>query len=112
MRNRRAEHRQRAMNPSLRSREFLRLVAVSAPRRARRRRIAGRFAAGTGLLVAALSQNGCVQVPVWNQELVSKPNMTFNDRGPFSYGPRINAQLEPGSADNGGATSAGCTACK
>jgi hypothetical protein len=38
--------------------------------------------------------------------------MVFNDRGAFVYGPRLNAQIEPGSADNGGATAAGCTACK
>jgi hypothetical protein len=55
---------------------------------------------------------GCANVPVWQQGLVSKPNMVFNDRGAFVYGPRLNAQIESGSADNGGATAAGCTACK
>jgi hypothetical protein len=55
---------------------------------------------------------GCAAVPVWRQGLVSKPNMVFNDRGAFVYGPRLNAQIEPGSANNGGATAAGCTACK
>jgi hypothetical protein len=63
-------------------------------------------------LAAAFSLGGCAQVPVWKQERVSKPNMVFNDRGAFMYGPRLNAQLEPGSADNGGAAAAGCTACK
>ena len=63
-------------------------------------------------LVAALGLGGCAQVPVWKQERVSKPNMVFNDRGAFMYGPRLNAQIEPGSADNGGAVAAGCTACK
>lgn len=62
--------------------------------------------------VAVSSIAGCVQVPVRDQANVSKANMTFNERGPFVYGPRINAQLEPGSADNAGATAAGCTACK
>ena len=55
---------------------------------------------------------GCTHVPVWRQGSVSKSNMVFNDRGAFVYGPRLNAQIESGSADNGGATAAGCTACK
>jgi hypothetical protein len=62
----------------------------------------------TGALLLA----GCATVPVWKQERVSKPNMVFNDRGAFVYGPRLNAQIESGSADNGGASAAGCTACK
>lgn len=62
--------------------------------------------------IAVLTLGGCAHVPVWKQERVSKPNMVFNDRGAFVYGPRVNAQIEPGSADNGGATAAGCTACK
>ena len=66
-----------------------------------------------GIAAAAMTMlAGCAAVPVWRQELVSKPNMVFNDRGAFVYGPRLNAQIEPGSADNGGATAAGCTACK
>ena len=68
--------------------------------------IAGIAAAGAALLA------GCANVPVWQQGRVSKPNMVFNDRGAFVYGPRLNAQIESGSADNGGATAAGCTACK
>jgi len=75
------------------------------------RRIAWRLAAAA---VAAVAANlaGCAAVPVWRQARVSKPNMVFSDRGAFVYGPRLNAQIEAGSADNGGATSAGCTACK
>lgn len=66
-----------------------------------------------GMIAAAvLLFAGCATVPVWRQGLVSKPNMVFNDRGAFVYGPRLNSQIEPGSADNGGATAAGCTACK
>lgn len=68
--------------------------------------VAGMVAAGAVLLA------GCANVPVWQQGPVSKPNMVFNDRGAFVYGPRLNAQIESGSADNGGATAAGCTACK
>ena len=55
---------------------------------------------------------GCTAVPVWQQGRVSKPNMVFNDGGAFVYGPRLHAQLEPGSANSGGATAAGCTACR
>ena len=68
--------------------------------------MAGIVAGGAMLLT------GCTNVPVWKQGLVSKPNMVFNDRGAFVYGPRLNAQIESGSADNGGAAAAGCTACK
>jgi hypothetical protein len=64
------------------------------------------------MVAAAAMAAGCSEVPVWRQGLVSKPNMVFNDRGAFVYGMHLNAQVEPGSADNGGATAAGCTACK
>ena len=67
---------------------------------------------GFGLAVAAALLPGCTTVPVHQQRLVSKPNMVFSDRGIFVYGPRLNAQLERGSADNGGAIAAGCTACR
>jgi hypothetical protein len=79
--------------------------------RVRRRTVGRRTATGLAAAVAALLA-GCAAVPVWRQERVSKPNMVFNDRGAFVYGPRLNAQIESGSADNGGATAAGCTACK
>jgi hypothetical protein len=62
--------------------------------------------------VGAMLLASCTNVPVWQQRQVSKPNMVFNDRGAFVYGPRLNAQIESGSADNGGAAAAGCTACK
>lgn len=79
---------------------------------ASRRRAAARTVLRLVAVLTGLGWSGCVQVPVWKQERVSKPNMVFNDRGVFVYGPRVNAQIEPGSADNGGATAAGCTACK
>jgi hypothetical protein len=63
-------------------------------------------------VAAAALAAGCRTVPVWRQGLVSKPNMVFNDRGAFVYGMHLNSQVEPGSADSGGAASAGCTACK
>jgi len=63
-------------------------------------------------MAAAAMAAGCTEVPVWRQGTVSKPNMVFNDRGAFVYGMHLNSQVEAGSADNGGATAAGCTACK
>ena len=63
-------------------------------------------------VTVVLWSGGCMRVPVWKQERVSKPNMLFNDRGAFVYGPRINVQIEPGAADSGGTAAAGCTACK
>jgi hypothetical protein len=77
-----------------------------------RRRLLHRLAIACIASVVVAMLAGCAAVPVWRQGLVSKPNMVFNDRGAFVYGPRLNAQIEPGSADNGGATAAGCTACK
>jgi hypothetical protein len=70
--------------------------------------------AATAAVAAALAamSAGCTAVPVWKQRQVSKPDMVFNDHGAFAYGMRLNAQVEPGSADNGGAAAAGCTACK
>jgi hypothetical protein len=67
-------------------------------------------AAAAAVALAMLA--GCAAVPVWKQGQVSKPNMVFNDHGAFAYGMRLNSQIEPGSADNGGAAAAGCTACK
>jgi hypothetical protein len=64
------------------------------------------FAAAAAMLA------GCTTVPVWKQRQVSQPDMVFNDHGAFAYGMRLNVQIEPGSADNGGAAAAGCTACK
>jgi hypothetical protein len=64
------------------------------------------------LAALLLALGGCTAVPVWQQGRVSKPNMVFNDGGAFLYGPRLHAQIEPGSADSGGATAAGCTACR
>lgn len=64
------------------------------------------------LVASLLAPAGCQQVPVWQQERVSKANMVFQDRGAFVYGPQLNTRLEPGAAASGGAPAAGCTACK
>jgi hypothetical protein len=63
-------------------------------------------------LAPSILLGSCAAVPVQQQRLVSKPNMVFNDSGAFVYGPKLHAQLEPGSAANGGAVASGCTACR
>jgi len=55
---------------------------------------------------------GCVQVPVNQQRLVSKPNMEFSDSLVFNYQNKLLPQVEPGAAFSGGAQSSGCTSCK
>lgn len=86
--------------------------SVSCLRAARRRVSCSGDATLSVILITALLLSGCAGVPVHDQRLVSKPNMVFNDSGAFVYGPRLNSQLEPGAADNGGAVAAGCTACR
>ena len=55
---------------------------------------------------------GCANVPVYEQELVSKIGMTRTDS--MVEGDQVNliSQIEPGSAVSGGAVAAGCTACR
>lgn len=55
---------------------------------------------------------GCVQVPVAEQRLVSKPNAVFDDFGTFVYDTGPYAQSEPGSAAALASSGAGCTACR
>ena len=59
-----------------------------------------------------LGISGCANVPVYEQELVSKVGMTRTDS--MVEGDRVNllSQIEPGSAVSGGAAAAGCTACR
>ncbi|MDO8541660.1 MAG: hypothetical protein Q7S40_14580 [Opitutaceae bacterium] len=74
---------------------------------------AGRRCARRGITaIMLLAGAGCAHGPAWSHEAVSRPNMIFHDRGVFVYGPRQNAQLEPGAAGSSGATVAGCTSCK
>lgn len=55
---------------------------------------------------------GCVHVPVYQQQRVSQPGMTFSDS--LVETPRVNllTQIESGSSVSGGAQAAGCTACR
>lgn len=60
----------------------------------------------------SLFLGGCANVPVYEQELVSKVGMTRTDS--MVEGDQVNliSQIEPGSAVSGGAVAAGCTACR
>lgn len=69
------------------------------------------WAAPTLLLVLILF-SGCKAVPLQDQRLVSKHNMTFSDSPVFSYQSSVLTQIEPGTASSGGAQAAGCTACQ
>jgi hypothetical protein len=76
---------------------------------------ARRWRSGTFLglgIVGCLLACGCAQVPVPEQRLVSKPNMTFSDSLVFNYSNPLQAQIEPASEPVGGTQSSGCTTCK
>ena len=64
------------------------------------------------VLLASIFLSGCANVPVYEQELVSKIGMTRTDS--MVEGDQVNliSQIEPGSAVSGGAVAAGCTACR
>ena len=64
------------------------------------------------ILSATALFSGCANVPVYEQELVSKVGMTRTDS--MVEGDQVNliSQIEPGSAVSGGAVAAGCTACR
>ena len=62
--------------------------------------------------VACACLIGCKAVPLNQQGLVSKPNMTFSDSPVFAYQSNVLTQVEPGTAGSGGAQAAGCTACQ
>lgn len=70
------------------------------------------FAVSVVILTASVFLGGCANVPVYEQELVSKIGMTRTDS--IVEGDQVNliSQIEPGSAVSGGAVAAGCTACR
>lgn len=72
------------------------------------RRICGCVAAA----LACFWLMGCKAIPLNQQGLVSKPNMTFSDSPVFAYQSNVLTQVEPGTAGSGGAQAAGCTACQ
>jgi len=65
-----------------------------------------------GLAMGVLALTGCSVVPLNQQRLLSKPNMTFSDSPVFTYQASVLAQVEPGTAVSGRAQAAGCTACQ
>ncbi|MDA0750810.1 MAG: hypothetical protein O2964_08885 [Verrucomicrobia bacterium] len=67
---------------------------------------------GITLLIAMGFLSGCKAVPLQDQRLVSKHNMTFSDSPVFAYQSTVLTQIEPGTAGSGGAQAAGCTACQ
>ncbi len=64
------------------------------------------------VLLGASALTGCVQVPIAEQRLVSKPNALFDDIGAFVYDAGPYPQSEPGSAAALASSGAGCTACR
>ena len=64
------------------------------------------------LAAAALFAAGCAAVPVYRQERVSQPAMTFSNSLVDDASLKLLPQLESGSAVSGGAQAAGCTACR
>lgn len=60
----------------------------------------------------ALAVTGCANIPAYKQEHVSKAGMTFGDSLVANANSRLNAQVEPGSSESGGAQASGCTACR
>ncbi len=73
-----------------------------------KRRMSLRVGSIAGLLLAS----GCAQVPVAQQRLVAKPEMTFQASAGSHPGSNLIGQIEPGSASSGGAQAAGCTSCR
>ena len=67
---------------------------------------------GITLMIALGLLSGCRAVPLQDQRLVSKYNMTFSDSPVFAYQSTVLTQIEPGTASSGGAQAAGCTACQ
>ena len=63
-------------------------------------------------IASALPFGGCVQVPAWQQRLVSKPGMIFSEATTLVSQPALLGQLEPGRAAAGGAQAVGCSSCR
>lgn len=65
-----------------------------------------------GLASGVALLSGCTSIPVYEQQLVSRPGMTFSDSPVESTSINMLSQIEPGSAVSGGGQAAGCTACR
>lgn len=55
---------------------------------------------------------GCQAVPLAEQRLVAKTEMTFESSAAGHPDVNVLAQIEPGLATSGGAQAAGCTSCR
>jgi hypothetical protein len=64
------------------------------------------------MFLCPLVFTGCVNIPVSQQQDLSRPNMVFESQGAFASRPALFGQTEPGSAASSGGQSAGCTACR
>ncbi|MCH6255505.1 hypothetical protein MLD52_03020 [Puniceicoccaceae bacterium K14] len=64
------------------------------------------------LIGSALGFSACTSVPVYEQQFVSRPEMTFSDSPVENSSINLISQIEPGSAVSGGGQAAGCTACR
>jgi hypothetical protein len=62
--------------------------------------------------VAIAAFSGCNAVPLAQQRLVAKSEMTFDASAMSHPGSNLAAQIEPGLASSGGAQAAGCTSCR
>jgi len=63
-------------------------------------------------LLPVLATAACTAVPPAKQQLVSKPNMIFDDTNEFAFSARLLPQCEPGSSTAGSSPGGGCTACR
>jgi len=63
-------------------------------------------------LSPALATVACTAVPPAQQQVVSKPNMIFDDTNAFAFSSRLLPQSEPGTATTGSSPGGGCTACR
>ena len=64
------------------------------------------------VLLPLLALARCTAVPASRQQLLSKPNMIFDDTKAFAFSARMLPQSEPGTAVGGSAPGGGCTACR
>ncbi|MCF3649066.1 hypothetical protein [Synoicihabitans lomoniglobus] len=71
-----------------------------------------RFSKFAIAVTAVLFLAGCGAVPLAQQRLVSKTEMTFERSAAGHPSSNLVSQIEPGLASSGGAQAAGCTSCR
>ncbi|MEM9157765.1 MAG: hypothetical protein AAGB46_01855 [Verrucomicrobiota bacterium] len=68
-----------------------------------------------GLLLIGLAAgclSGCAAIPLSEQGLAAKRNMSFGGSLGESLDSSVASQIEPGADSSGGAQAAGCIACR